>query len=453
MSSQTTPADADDRPAPASPARTGGTRAPVVIEVRDVHKTFRIPEQRIDSFKERATHPFAHRETRELRALRGVSFDVHRGEFFGIAGRNGSGKSSLLKILASIYRADAGRIRIAGRLAPFIELGVGFNPELTARENVVLNGVMMGLSRREARRRLDAVIDFAELHDFLDLKLKNYSSGMMVRLAFAVMVQADADVMLIDEVLAVGDAAFSQKCMDVFHEKRDAGKTIVLVTHDMGTVQALCDRAMVLHEGEVRHLGDPREVAMRYYRINFAAGEEAALPAAAGEVAIADEKSVAAPAVFGHDTVLDLQVRLVDACLRDEAGERVENVELDRPFGLEVVLETRRELEEPVFAIHVVNWDNVTVFGLHKVLAVQEGEPDRLAAGQRVRIAGTIENRLVPGRYSLHCWISRKRQQGLAMQAFELLDFVVYGIKPVYGLVWADNDLRAVPQPEDEPGE
>ena len=174
-----------------------------------------------------------------LRALRDVSFDVHRGEFFGIVGRNGSGKSTLLKILASIYRADAGSIRMAGRVAPFIELGVGFNHELTARENVTLGGVMAGLSRREARRRLDAVLEFAELEEFVDLKLKNYSSGMLVRLAFSLMIQSDADVLLIDEVLAVGDAAFQQKCRDVFAEMRRGERTVVLVTHDMTAVQQL----------------------------------------------------------------------------------------------------------------------------------------------------------------------------------------------------------------------
>ena len=161
--------------------------------------------------------------------------------------------------MASIYRKDGGRLRIAGRLAPFIELGVGFNPELTSRENVVLNGVLMGLTRQEARARLDAVLEFAELQDFADLKLKNYSSGMMVRLAFAVMVQADADILLIDEVLAVGDAAFAQKCMDIFRERRARGKTVVLVTHDMATVQSFCDRAMLLHNGELQYLGDPED--------------------------------------------------------------------------------------------------------------------------------------------------------------------------------------------------
>src|SRR3954466_8018775 len=145
----------------AVPKRAGD--GPVVIEVRGVEKSFRVPEHRIDSLKERAAHPLARMEYREQRGLRGISFDIHKGEFFGIVGRNGSGKSTLLKILASIYRADAGRIRMAGRLAPFIELGVGFNADLTARENVVLNGVMMGLSQREAARRLDSVLEFAEL--------------------------------------------------------------------------------------------------------------------------------------------------------------------------------------------------------------------------------------------------------------------------------------------------
>src|SRR4051794_1317701 len=243
--------------------------APVVIEARGVSKAFRVPDQRIDSLKERVTHPFQQVHHRDLRALQDVSFEVHRGEFFGIVGRNGSGKSTLLKILASIYAPDAGRIRVAGQIAPFIELGVGFNPELASGENIVLNGVLMGLGRREARRRQDAVLEFAELRDFADLKLKNYSSGMMVRLAFAIMVQADADIMLIDEVLAVGDAAFGQKCMDVFHERRRRGRTVVLVTHDMATVQSLCHRAMLLHDGELQHVGDPEESALRYLRLNF----------------------------------------------------------------------------------------------------------------------------------------------------------------------------------------
>jgi ABC-2 type transport system ATP-binding protein len=399
---------------------------PVVIEVRGLEKSFRIPEHRIDTLKERAAHPFRRVEYRELDALKGVSFDVRRGEFFGIVGQNGSGKSTLLKVLASIYGVDAGTIRMAGRLAPFIELGVGFNMELTARENGVINGVLMGLSKREARSRLDAVLEFAELEDFAEMKLKNYSSGMLVRLAFAVMVQADADIMLVDEVLAVGDMAFAQKCMDVFHEKRDAGKTIVLVTHDMGTVQSLCHRAMLLHGGELQYIGDPEEVAMRYYRLNLAEG--------AGDRRWDDKGAVP-----------DINAGVVEARLENEAGEPVENVEQGAPIGLDIVIEARRELVAPVFVIQVMNADSVVVFSLTRTL--EEGS-DRLAPGDRVRLAGQIENTLIPGRYFLDCWVRRPREHGdLAVQGLRLREFLVYGTGVREGIVSVRAEVEAVPEP------
>jgi ABC-2 type transport system ATP-binding protein len=395
---------------------------PVVIEARGVEKTFRIPDRKVDTLKERALHPLARGESHQLRALRGVSFDVHQGEFFGIVGRNGSGKSTLLKILSSIYRADGGRIRMAGTLAPFIELGVGFNPELTSRENVVLNGVMMGLTRREARRRHDAVLDFAELREFADLKLKNYSSGMIVRLAFAAMVEANADIMLVDEVLAVGDAAFAQKCMDVFREKRRAGRTLVLVTHDMATVQSICDRAMLLHDGELRYIGDPEEAALRYYRLNFAGADGANGSAADGAVP-------------------DVNVRVVEARLLDAAGAPAENVEQGAPIGIEVVFEARHDLERPVFGFHFVNADGAAVFGFNSTLP---SEHELVAAGSRVRIAGSIENVLLPGRYSVGCMISRNRAQGdLALHVLRLLEFVVYGTRPGPGDVSVRTDVEA----------
>jgi ABC-type polysaccharide/polyol phosphate transport system ATPase subunit len=404
------------------------TARPVVIEVRGLEKTFRIPTHRVDSFKERATHPFRRIEYREERVLKDVSFDVHQGEFFGIVGRNGSGKSTLLKIMSSIYKADAGRIRVAGRLAPFIELGVGFNPELTSRENVVLNGVMMGLGRAAAARRLDAILDFAELREFADLKLKNYSSGMMVRLAFAVMVEADADVMLVDEVLAVGDAAFGQRCMDVFHARRRAGKTLVLVTHDMSTVESLCDRAMLIDDGEIRYLGDPGEAAMRYYRVNFAGDHGAAPSATAG--------------------TWDVNVRLVDAWLEGAAGERVTAVEERDPIRLQILLEARRELEAPVFAIHVYNEQGQVVFGFNRTLTLAAGEGDAVAEGKRVRLSGAIENRLTPGRYFVHCYAARSREQGdIALHQLRLFDFVVYGPQRWKGSVTVDADVEATLEP------
>jgi ABC-type polysaccharide/polyol phosphate transport system ATPase subunit len=257
----------------------------VAVEVRGLEKEFRIPHHNAATLKERALHPLRRETFDVLHALRDVSFDIGAGEFFGIVGRNGSGKSTLLKCLAGIYRPDAGTIRVAGRLAPFIELGVGFNPNLTARDNVLINSVMMGLTPREARARFDAIIDFAELGGFLDLELRNYSSGMQVRLAFAVMVQADADVMLIDEVLAVGDAAFQQKCLDAFQRLRDRGKTIVLVTHEMRMIERFCHRALLLEGGEVQQVGEPGAVGRHYLALNFQrphAGAAAALPPAPG---------------------------------------------------------------------------------------------------------------------------------------------------------------------------
>ena len=401
---------------------------PVAIEVRGVSKTFRIPHQRVDTLKERALHPLSRPDYRELRALSDVSFDVRRGEFFGIVGRNGSGKSTLLKILSSIYRPDRGRVRMAGRVAPFIELGVGFNPELTARENGELNGVLMGLSRREARRRLDAILDFGELRDFVDLKVKNYSSGMMVRLAFSIMVQADADIMLIDEVLAVGDAAFGQKCMDVFYQRRDAGKTIVLVTHDMATVQSLCHRAMVIHDSEVQYIGAPGETAMRYYRLNFAQSD--------GEIG---EEGLPAPEL---PVALDVNVQVINARLFDRFGKGIANVEQDQPISLEVLLEAANELDDPIFVFHVRNAEGVVVFAFTRVLR------ERVRRGQRIRLEGEIENRLVPGSYALDCWVRRDRGTGdMALQAIRVLRFVVYGTAPRHGLISLNTTVEVSTDP------
>lgn len=393
-------------------------RPPVVIEVRDLYKSFRIPEERVDSLKERLTQPFRRIPYRDLRALDGVSFEVYEGEFFGIVGRNGSGKSTLLKVLASIYGADAGRVRTAGTVAPFIELGVGFNPELVARENIALNGVLMGLSRREAARRYDAVLDFAELREFADLKVKNYSSGMMVRLAFAIMVQADADIMLIDEVLAVGDAAFAQRCMDVFHERRRAGRTIVLVTHDMATVQDLCDRAMLLHDGSMQFLGDPEDAALRYFRLNFATE----MPQAPG----------AAPAV----AVPGWNVALVEARLLDAGGVRAENVEQGDPIIFDVEVKSLQPMDGADFVLQLRNEDNLTVTSLTRLLEAP------VAEGVCVRVAGRIENKLVPGRYNLDCWVGRHQHGGdRAVQGIRLLEFVVFGTGDREGVVTLDADV------------
>jgi ABC-2 type transport system ATP-binding protein len=408
--------------------RRDPSTAPVVIEARGVSKSFRIPEHRVDTLKERITHPLRSGDYRELHALRDITFDVHKGEFFGIVGRNGSGKSTLLKIMASIYRPDAGRVRMAGRVAPFIELGVGFNPELTARENVVLNGVLYGLTIREGRRRLDAVLDFSELHDFVDLKLKNYSSGMVVRLAFAIMAQADADIMLIDEVLAVGDAAFAQKCMDVFYERRNRGKTIVLVTHDMATVQTMCDRALLLDDGVPEFLGEAEVAALQYYRRNFA-----------GETGSAEPVQAIDPAAPADDDDVSVEINghVREASLLNAAGELIVNVEQDEPLHVDIVIEAARQLVSPAFQSYIMSADHVVVAGFLRTL------DETLEAGRLVRLRGTIENKLVPGRYFLDIWIRRSREGGdVALQCVRAIQFVVYGTAPKHGLVTLQTDIE-----------
>ena len=408
----------------ASPASRIAIDAPTVLSVRNVSKTFAIPDHKISALKEVVLHPFRRIEYRRLEALNDVSFDIRKGEFFGIVGRNGSGKSTLLKIMASIYRADSGDVLLAGRLAPFIELGVGFDPELNARENILLNGVMMGLTPKEARSRMDAVVEFAELEDFVELKLKNYSSGMLVRLAFSVMIQADADILLIDEVLAVGDAAFQQKCSDVFHGLKDQGKTIILVTHDMASVETFCDRALLIEEGTMRHIGDPEEVGRRYMRMNF------------------DEER---GRTTSRDPGEEQYVHLVEASLRDAANEAVTNLEVGQPIVIDATLEALQTIERPIIGLLFTNEDGVRVFGTTEPLYDSDTVPDadnQLVPGTRFRVAATFENKLTRGRYTVGCFVAREVNHfDFPLAAMRLVDFVVFGTDDSAGVFRAEGEL------------
>lgn len=241
----------------------------VRIKVDHVMKRFRIPHEQTQSLKQTLLN-FRKRGFEEFRVLDDISFEVYEGEFFGILGRNGSGKSTLLKLLASIYEPTKGSITTNGDLTPFIELGVGFNAELTGRENVFLNGAILGLTQKEIEQKFDAIVSFAELERFMDQKLKNYSSGMLVRLAFSIAIQAHNSILLIDEVLAVGDERFQDKCLKVFSEiKKDPTKTVIFVSHDMAAVQRFCDRAVVIHDGKLEFVGDAADAAIEYKKLNF----------------------------------------------------------------------------------------------------------------------------------------------------------------------------------------
>jgi ABC-type polysaccharide/polyol phosphate transport system ATPase subunit len=352
-------------------------QAPAVT-VEHVSKHFRTPEEATHTIKERVLHPLRGHGHREFTALDDVSFEVQPGEFFGIVGRNGSGKSTLLKCLAGIYGVDAGRMFRSGRMATFIELGVGFNPDLAAYDNVVLNGIMMGLTSAEAKARYARIIEFAELEDFQELKLKNYSSGMHVRLAFSVAIQVDADILLIDEVLAVGDAAFQQKCFDVFNRMRDEERTILFVTHDMSAVTRFCHRALLLEHGKVVALGKPHEVSDLYLELNF---DHQAL----------QERQRGARAGNGR-------ARIVEAWVEDQQGLRHDHVRSGTRNTFRAVVEFYETVEDPSLTVAFTNEHGQNVIILSTIL-----EHDRTGTyrqGERARFAASFDNILAPGRYA-----------------------------------------------------
>jgi ABC-type polysaccharide/polyol phosphate transport system ATPase subunit len=359
-------------------------------------------------------HPRRRRGHNTFKALQDISFAVKEGEFFGIAGRNGSGKSTLLKCLAGIYQVD-GEIWRRGRLSTFIELGVGFNPDLAAKDNVIMNGIMMGLTPREAKRRYDSVIDFAELHEFQDLKLKNYSSGMHVRLAFSVAIQVDADMLLIDEVLAVGDAAFQQKCYDVFNNMRDAGRTIVFVTHDMGSMQRFCHRAMLIERGEMVYIGDPAEVGDRYLELNFGRDPDAAAKAAG-------ERSG------------DGEARVDEVWIEDAAGERRTAVQQGQRVTLHARVSFNVDVDDPAASIYVMNADHRAV--LVATTAREHEHTGHFRAGEEAVFSFSFENVFAPGRYNPMFTLAHRGSGLDLMDRFEgASSFVVTGQNALGGVI------------------
>ncbi len=246
-----------------------------VIEVSGVAKAFRIPSVRRDTVREHLLGVFEPRRHETLQVLEGVSFSVERGEAVGIMGRNGSGKSTLLKIICGIYGADRGRVTVAAPITPILELGVGWNPELDAIDNVLLIGTIMGLTLGEVQRKMDAILAFAELERFANLKLKHYSSGMAARLGYAVAFEAVREVLVLDEILAVGDAGFRKRCEDRYRELRAKGHTVVLVSHAVPVVTQFCDRCILLEGGRVAASGPPTVVAGRYMHLLTPTAESA----------------------------------------------------------------------------------------------------------------------------------------------------------------------------------
>ena len=412
-------------PQPAGPAPAAGrSERPPAVVVDGLRKTFRIPHRQVSTLKERVLHPFTARTYDELHAVHDVSIEIGEGEFFGIVGRNGSGKSTLLKCLAGIYETDAGTIDIRGRLSPFIELGVGFNPDLTARDNVIINAIMLGVPRRVARERFDEIIAFAELEDFLDLKLKNYSSGMSVRLAFSVAIQADADVLLVDEVLAVGDAAFQQKCYEQFHRLKESGKTIIFVTHDMSAVERFCDRAMLIEKGGVQLVDEPRRIARAYNELNFGRLVHEESGERYGDRAIAE---------------------IVECWFENRAGERVTSVAQGEPLAVAMEVRFHAAIEDPVFGMSLRNEPRHTVFATSTIWE-RNGKTGRFEAGDRVLVRVAFDNWLAPSRYDVTPSVARPGTAGDTLDLREdLASLHVHGTRFTGGIADVPHTIEIRP--------
>lgn len=355
-------------------------------------------------------HPFQSASYDVLRAVDDISVAIEPGEFFGIVGRNGSGKSTLLKCIAGIYGIDSGELQVRGRLSPFIELGVGFNYDLTARDNVLINAIMLGLSRKQARERFDEIIAFAELEDFVDLKLKNYSSGMNVRLAFSVAIQVHAEILLIDEVLAVGDAAFQQKCFDEFTRLKREGTTILFVTHDMGTVERFCDRAMLLDGGRVAAIESPSTIARQYNQLNF--GQT--IHAFKGDGMPSDDRPGHRPA------------EIVDAWFENLGCDRVASIEHGEPCQVCVEVCFNEPVADPIFGITLRNEVGATVFATttaHNQLAT-----GAFVAGERALVRLRFTNWLSASRYTVTPSVAREGTGADALDLREdLASLLVHG--------------------------
>lgn len=316
------------------------------IKVDQVSKTFKLPHEKSSSIKSTVVNFYKRNKSFELqKALQDISFEVKKGEFFGIIGRNGSGKSTLLKLLAGIYSVDEGELQVRGTLTPFIELGVGFNPELTGRENVFLNGALLGFNRKEMQKMYKDIVEFAELEGFMDQKLKNYSSGMQVRLAFSIAIRAETDILLIDEVLAVGDALFQQKCYDYFDKIKNSNKTVIFISHDMGAIQSFCDRAMLIDKGNFILEGKPVEVTQRY----------SSLLAESAKTKKYESSKLQHEGVGGAE--------VLKAELLNNEGKVSDRVKEGEPFSVRVHFKSNKVINEPVLGVGIMGQQGQSIIG------------------------------------------------------------------------------------------
>jgi ABC-2 type transport system ATP-binding protein len=382
----------------------------LAVRVQDVSKTFRLPHEAHRSLKSLFVSGFRGSRTyEEQQVLEGISFEIRKGEFFGIVGRNGSGKSTLLKLLAGIYSPDRGAIHVEGRLTPFIELGVGFNQELTGRDNVYLNGALLGFTRKEMAAMYDGIVEFAGLERFMDQKLKNYSTGMQVRLAFSIAIRAETDVLLIDEVLAVGDENFQRKCYEYFSDVKRKGVTVVFVSHDMSAVRDFCTQAILVHDGQIAAEGNGGGVASRYSELNIEDLEQGSAE---------DPEDQDSVHRFGNG-----DARIETVWTGDGAPKNVFGPGEQIPVNIR--FSTSKLLANPVVGMILQDEQDRVVFATNTIELGLATE--LLEAGETVTATFTIDNIYPNGKYSVSCAVANAERSTTFSRVERIHHFMVAG--------------------------
>jgi ABC-type polysaccharide/polyol phosphate transport system ATPase subunit len=394
----------------------------IAISVKNVSKTFKIPHEKVNSVRGAVVSAFKKKNYEEFKALDNVSFEVKKGEFFGIIGRNGSGKSTLLKILAGIYQADAGKVSIDGRISPFLELGIGFNPELSGRDNVYLNATVLGLTKKEIDKKFDSIVDFSELERFIDQKLKNYSSGMQVRLAFSVSIHANREILLMDEVLAVGDTNFQNKCLKEFAKYKNSGKTVILVTHDIEAAQKYCDRLMLIRNGKIERIGSPQDVVNEYINQNIID--------VTGDVENKKESRIG-----------NKKAEIVSYQFLNHQDEISDELESGNNFKVVLRVKFKENVSNPTFGVMFKDSTNSIHWGLHSLYSRNPLKLENVNSGEEYEIIFDDEMILAPGAYSVLIACSNQESY-LKYEPLDILNnalnIKVFSGKQFWGMINSD---------------
>ncbi len=399
----------------------------VAISVDNVSKSFKLPHEKNSTIKSAVVNFYRRKRSyEEQRALADITFDVRAGEFYGIIGRNGSGKSTMLKMLAGIYQPTKGHISVNGKLTPFIELGVGFNPELTGRENVFLNGALLGFSRKEMHAMYDDIVAFAELERFMDQKLKNYSSGMQVRLAFSIAIRANSEILLIDEVLAVGDAVFQKKCYDYFKELKKNKKTVVFVSHDTGALLEYCDRGVLINDGAVVTEGEIGKVVHTYVDLLNKA-EQRNEP---------DAATVHKDKRWGTGV---MEVRDAKVSRPNDGKGRVFD-DGDRSVEIEVSFVAKESLEKPVYGITIADPTGQIIFQSNTLWCNQKTKD--VIPGERVVVNWSIPNVFTTGTFQVSPAVSDAIGSAVYDWLEDAVSFKVRKEQKSHGVINVEHDLR-----------